>query len=244
MTVREHGNARLFNAVAAVLLLVAVGMVAWAVRSSEASTPAIPNRLLPHALSIADDAILGARTAKVAIVEFSGFQCPFCAKFSRETLALLQKRYIDPGAVLLAFKHLPLDVIHPVGALAAEHAECAKAEGRFWQVQDALFAHPDWIDATGVRTIVTDTGVARERLTSCVSLGRARAKVEADVLLAYELGVTSTPTFLIGYGVDGLRVNVVSRISGNRPFDDFDQVLTKLLARNAIPAEAKVSNTK
>jgi protein-disulfide isomerase len=239
----ESRNARLLNRLSVLLLLAVLTTVTWAIRRSPGATvQATP--ILSHPLSIADDAILGTQSARLAMVEFSGFQCPFCAKFSRETLPLLKARYIDPGKLMLAFKHLPLDLIHPFGVLAAESAECARSEDRFWNVQDRFFAHPDRISATGVRSIAAEAGMDSAALELCLSAGKARTKVEADALLAYELGVTSTPTFLIGHAVGGQLVEVVSRLSGNRPFSDFDKVLTQLFESGSGLVVPKTASTK
>src|SRR5262245_41540414 len=74
----------------------------------------------------------GDKSARVAIVEYSDFQCPFCIAFTRDTLPDLEKLYVDTGKVLFAFQHLPLENLHPSALLAAQFASCASRQGKFW----------------------------------------------------------------------------------------------------------------
>lgn len=83
--------------------------------------------------------VLGKDSAKLTIVEFSDFQCPFCESFFTGTYPQLKKNYIDTGKVKLAFRHYPLTGIHPNAQRAHEAAECANEQGKFWEYHDLLF---------------------------------------------------------------------------------------------------------
>jgi len=91
------------------------------------------------AISIDDDAILGDPNAPVTIIEFSDFECPFCQRFFSETLSQIQKEYIDTGKARLVYRDFPLS-FHPGAQPAAEAAECAKAQGKFWEMHDLIFS--------------------------------------------------------------------------------------------------------
>ncbi|MBP6716071.1 MAG: thioredoxin domain-containing protein, partial [Acidobacteria bacterium] len=93
----------------------------------------------PVSLEGAD--IVGLPTAAVTVVEFSDFQCPFCQKFSVESLPTISKSLIETGKIRLAFRHFPLS-IHPGAMAAASVAECASQQGVFWNVHDRLFSLP------------------------------------------------------------------------------------------------------
>lgn len=89
--------------------------------------------------------ILGDQNAKITIVEFSDFQCPFCESFFTSTFPELKKNYIDTGKVKLAFRHYPLTSIHPNAETAHNAAECANEQGKFWEYHDLLFKNqPTW----------------------------------------------------------------------------------------------------
>src|SRR3989344_1757621 len=82
--------------------------------------------------------ILG-RKAKVTVVEFSDFQCPFCKRFFDDTYSKLKKDYIDTGKIAFGFRHYPLSSIHPNAQKAGEATECANEQGKFWEYHDLLF---------------------------------------------------------------------------------------------------------
>jgi len=81
----------------------------------------------------------GNSNAKVIVVEFSDFECPYCGRFFSQTLPSLQKEYIDTGKVLFAYKQFPLTSIHANAQKAAEASLCAADEGKFWEYHDRLF---------------------------------------------------------------------------------------------------------
>jgi protein-disulfide isomerase len=83
--------------------------------------------------------LLGDKNAKVTIVEFSDFQCPFCEAFYTDTLSQLKKEYLDTGKAHLAFRHFPIESLHPNAPTAHEAAECANEQGKFWEYHNALF---------------------------------------------------------------------------------------------------------
>src|SRR5262245_2735820 len=105
--------------------------------SGSRETPAAEN--VPPAVSIAQANSKGNREARVALIEYQDFQCPYCAAAFRDLLPVVERDYIAPGRVLLVFKHLPLRSIHPAALPAAQAAECAGAQGRFWPMHDRLF---------------------------------------------------------------------------------------------------------
>ncbi len=86
-----------------------------------------------------DDPMLGDPGAPVTIIEFSDFQCPFCQKFHSETFPQIKKTYIDTGKVRFVYRDFPLS-FHPGAQPAAEAAECAHAQGKFWEMHEALFS--------------------------------------------------------------------------------------------------------
>jgi protein-disulfide isomerase len=166
------------------------------------------------------DSTLGSAVARAAIIEFSDFQCPFCAEFVNKTLPLLKDRYVATGLLRVSFRHLPLPV-HDRATAAAETAACAATHGAFWQIHDALFASPAHLDDAGLRQYAALAGVSSAELKQCQNIGAAR--VRADLDLAKSLGVTGTPVFFVGriVGTDSLEATAV--IVGARPFDQFDR---------------------
>lgn len=216
------------DGIAAVVLIAAGATVMW--QQIEATSPGsgpIRNVALPsEPLSLDGAEVEGADVATVAIIEFSDFQCPFCSKFSRETLPVLMTEYIKTGKVKHAFRHLPLR-IHADAQKAAEASECAAAEGKFWPMHEALFLEPAKLDVASLRTTAEEIGLSTG-FVRCLE-GATAAKVKSDADLATSLGVTATPTFFVGRVQPDGRVRVLDTIAGAHPLARFRQSLDKAL---------------
>jgi len=191
--------------------------------------PPPPPRLPVDPISIAGAVLKGTPSAPVAIVEYSDFECPYCATFVKTTLADLDREYIVTGRVLFAFRHLPLESIHKRAFRAAEASECANRQGRFWDFHDTLFQNPKEMDEPSLGRRAADLGLNVSAFSACLD-GQATDKVRQDVGEAGRLGVRGTPTFFIGVtGPDGL-VTVTDRISGARPLSAFKEAIDKAMA--------------
>ena len=95
----------------------------------------------PEKISIAQRPSRGNDVARVVVVEFSDYQCPFCALFFRQTLPQLDQDFIKTGKIKYVFNNVPLDQIHPTAFKAAEAAECARDQGKFWEMHDQIFTN-------------------------------------------------------------------------------------------------------
>ncbi|HEU4562501.1 MAG TPA: DsbA family protein [Longimicrobium sp.] len=138
---------------------------------------------------------LGDRDAPVRVVEFSDFQCPFCAK-THPVLEAVRRRH--PGRVAVLYRHYPLDEIHPHARQAAVGSECAASQGRFGEYTNALFAQQDSIGTKPWARFAAEAGVRDSAaFTRCLATAPPRANVERDARLARETGVEVTPTLVI-----------------------------------------------
>ena len=190
--------------------------------------PAIPSAVQ----SIADAAVKGSRDAAVVLIEYADFQCPYCGQFARRILPEIEKRYVNTGQLRVVFRHMPLQEIHPQAVMAAETAECARQQGKFWQIHDALFADQRLDEASLVEKARTN-GVALQQFSECVR-GSGGVKVKQDLAAARAMGLAVTPTFLIGRDVGGA-VKVEQILTGVREVDVFTNAIEPLL--NAPPPE-------
>ena len=184
--------------------------------------PAIPS----SAQSIADAAIKGSPGAAIVLIEYADFQCPYCGQFARRILPEIEKRYVGTGKLRVVFRHMPLQEIHPQAVMAAETAECARQQGKFWQVHDALFAAQRLDEDSLVETART-AGVGLEQFSECVR-GNGAVRVKQDLAAARALGLAVTPTFLIGRDVGGA-VKVEQMLTGVRDIDVFTNAIESLL---------------
>jgi protein-disulfide isomerase len=214
-------------------MLVAISRTSWSVpplppqaRAARAPRPEPPP---PSELITLDGAQLqGSRAAKIAVIEYSDFQCPYCGRFARETLPALEQTYVQPGKVLFAFREFPLESVHPFALGAATAAECAGEQGQFWKMHDLNFADQAHLDEAALQARGKAEGLNAERFDRCLK-GGAADKVHADEKAGTALAISGTPTFFLGRLQPDGRVKVVKRLSGALPLADFSAALDPML---------------
>ena len=144
--------------------------------------------------------VKGPPDAPITIVEFSDFQCPFCAS-AQAVLKQVLEAY--PNEVKIVFRHFPLER-HPEAKIAAEAAECAARQGKFWEYHDRLFANPSAISVIHLGLVAEEVGLDRPAFSTCRETGASRARVNEDLDRGARAGVTATPTFFVnGRRVEG-----------------------------------------
>lgn len=166
---------------------IALGL-AFLLLSCEAAAPAA----MP--VPLGDSPERGPSDAWVTIVEFSDFQCPACGA-AAPTIVQLLSRY--PADLRLVYKHFPLTMIHPNARPAAIAAECAREQGRFWEMHDRLFANQRALTSDDLKAYASAIGLDIAKWESCLSNPGPAARVDADEALGEKLGVRATPTFVI-----------------------------------------------
>jgi len=208
------------DAASSVAMILAAGALVYfaVIRQSPAKPAAAPIPIPSESQNIQDAFTRGNPNAHVAIIEYSEFQCPFCALFQRDTLPSLEREYIDSGRVLFAFRHFPLPM-HSSAQRAAEAAVCAGRQGKFWEMHDLLFANQQHLAEADLKQYALSARVNSVQFETCLA-GEATQAVQADVAHAKTLGFTGTPMFLIGR-VESGGVRVRAIISGARPIGDF-----------------------
>jgi protein-disulfide isomerase len=169
-------------------------------------------------IPVDDDPALGPDNAAITIVEFSDYECPYCRSWHSEVFAKLMDEY--PQQVRLVYRDFPLSSIHANAVPAAEAANCANEQGKFWPFHEKLFSMELGLSNQAYQEYATSLGLNVQSFLECVESNRYQAEVEADYQFAADLGVRSTPTFFI----NGIAV------VGAQPFEVFKQVIDKELA--------------
>jgi protein-disulfide isomerase len=189
------------------------------------ATPAVPQTItLPDTVG---HATLGSSDAPVTIVEYTDLQCPYCARFSAQTLPALRKNYIDTGKVRLVSRDLPLG-FHQYAVPAAVAARCAGEQGKYWEFREQIFQRQKELAGEPYDAIAATLGLDAGKFTRCRQ-DPARAKTaETDRAGANALGITGTPTFLIGRSTRGAFVG--EKLSGAQPLSAFEQRINALLS--------------
>jgi protein-disulfide isomerase len=173
-----------------------------------------PTKILedPVPISIAGDPVRGPAGARITLIEFSDFQCPYCAAAVSAANEIL-KMY--PKDVKLVFKEFPLDM-HPQAHLAAEAALAANAQGKFWQLHDKMFANFRRLSRANIMEWAKEIGLNMDRFTADLNSGKYRKTVDREIDEGMAAGVMGTPTFYI----DGKRYNGVMDPSALKPILD------------------------
>ena len=165
----------------------------------------------------AADPVRGNPSAAITIVEFSDFQCPFCARVN-PTLDRVRQTYGD--RVKIVFKDYPLPN-HPQAPKAAEAARCAGEQNKFWEMHDAMFANQRALEVPQLKQTARAIGLNGTSFDQCLDSSKYEATVRGGSELGERMGVNSTPT---------LYVNGRPLI-GAMPFENFKQVIDEELAK-------------
>lgn len=160
----------------------------------------------------------GPPDAPVKIVEFSDFQCPYCKAWNDNTLTPLIQKY--GNKIVIYYRHYPLTQIHPEAMNGAVAAECANAQGKFWEMHDALFRTQSAISVSNSESLAGTIGLDTQKFNDCMSTNPYQANIQADISDGDAYGVTGTPTFFVN-GV---------RLVGAMPIDSFTSVIDQALA--------------
>lgn len=199
--------------------------------------PPAPAPQQPNAAEMVDDdAFLGPADAKVTVVEFSDFECPFCAAAAGTHEALIaQFKSRDPsweaavpklkglaaqGKIKFVYRDFPLGG-HSFAQKAAEATECAAEQGKFWEMHDAIFENQEAIDVTSLKQYAGGLGLNQVQFDECLDSGKMAEEVRKDLSDGQRFGVNGTPAFFVNGTV----------ISGAQPFSVFEQVIEAELAK-------------
>jgi protein-disulfide isomerase len=167
-----------------------------------------------------DDAFKGSEDAPVTIVEFSDFECPFCARFYKQTLGKIEEEYIKTGKVKLVYRDYPLP-FHTHAQKAAEAAECAGEQGKFWEMHNKLFEEGVKGGVESFKQFAADIGLDTEKFNDCLDSGKMAEEVQKDMKDGSAAGIRGTPGFIINGQL----------VSGAQPFENFKRVIESELAK-------------
>src|SRR3989304_9730917 len=131
-------------------------------------------------LSVDGAPFKGDKNAKVTLIEFSDFQCPFCALYVNQTLPQIENDYIKTGKVKYVFKDFPLS-IHQNAPKAAEAALCAGEQGKYWEMHDLLFKNQKALGPDNLSSYAKDLALDTSKFKECLDSGKYAAKIKKDM---------------------------------------------------------------
>jgi len=189
-----------------------------------AQPPAEPQPGAKVNVSVGNLPIKGKDSAKVTIIEFADFQCPFCEKFFKDTESQIIKDYVDTGKAKFAFRHYAF--LGQESTWAAEAAECANEQGKFWEYHDYLYNHQGQENSGAfnkdkLEGFAQSLGFNGDQFKTCLETDKYATKVKADLDEGQKAGVNGTPaTFVNG-----------QLVSGAQPYTNFKSLIDSELAK-------------
>jgi len=169
---------------------------------------------------------LGSEDARVTIEEYSDFQCSACALAAARLVPQVEEQYIADGRVKLVYR--PMAILDrpgspPESLWAAEAAECANEQGRFWDYHDKLFENQrGGFAIDNLKRFAEELELDTEAFNQCIDSHEHRALIEVETQEALEQGINSTPTFIVGE----------QAVVGVVPFEELQRVIEAELRKN------------
>lgn len=162
------------------------------------------------------DPMIGNPKAPVTMVAFEDFECPFCGRFSSETLPILAQREIKEGKVRLVWKDFPLS-IHANSQKAHEAARCAWEQSKFWEYHDVLFSNQRNLGVNDLIKYAKNIGLDETKFSNCFDSGKYTALIQKKVTEGNAVGVSGTPSFVINGRV----------VVGAQPYQTFADLIAQ-----------------
>lgn len=186
--------------------------------------PQVPGEIQPRVeVSVDDDPVRGDPNAPVTMIEFSDFECPFCARFFTETLPTIEERYVATGKVRFVYRDFPIPALHAHALKAAEAGGCANEQGKFWELHDTIFENQGAMTVEDLKRYAAELGLNAPTFNTCLDSGKYADEVEADVKAGEVAGVRGTPGFFINGRL----------VSGAQPTGNFVQIIEEELKKAA-----------
>jgi protein-disulfide isomerase len=172
--------------------------------------------------------VRGETNARLTLIEFSDYECPFCARHARQTMPQLQRDYIQTGKVKYVVRHFPLEAIHKEAFGAAAAANCAGERGKYWEMHDRLFAHQSTLKDLAAHAAAI--GLETAWFQECLGSDRHAEAIRRDISDGQLAGVRGTPAFFIGVtDPNAGTIKPMKTLTGAHPYATFKSLLDGLL---------------
>jgi len=165
------------------------------------------------------DHLQGEVNAACSLVEYGDYECPSCGEV-QPIIKSLQARF--RSKMSFVFRNFPLREIHPWAEAAAEIAELADSQGKFWEMHDLLFANQESLSERSLQALVGDLGLSEANMKQVRSTGTLRNRIDADLAGGIRSGVNGTPTFFLNG----------DRYDGSTDFESLAALMDQVLVSN------------
>ena len=185
----------------------------------------------PTDVTLGEVAYQGEKTAPVTLIEFSDYQCPFCKRHAKSVMPQLIENYVDTGKLRFVMREYPIPNLHPRAEAAAVAVLCAGDQGQYWGMHDALFNDQKANKDEDFKAMANTLGLDTTAFDTCVASGKFDAQIKADVAEGQKLGISGTPSFVVGLTdpKDPDKVHLTRFIRGAQPYATFAANIDELL---------------
>jgi protein-disulfide isomerase len=208
-----------------ILLALAIALIPQTGQEKAPETPDNLSVLVTGAPSLGDPA------ARVAIIEFGDYQCPFCGQHANQVMPQILRDYVNAGKVRYFFRDTPIESLHPQALKASEAALCSGDQGKYWEMHDRLFKNQQVLAETDLVGHAGELKLDVPKFKECLSSGRYTNQIRDGVQEVMKFGVRGTPSFFVGMLVPSTKAPI--RLVGAKPYSAFQQALDELLALQA-----------
>ena len=193
-----------------------------------AAAPAGPD-VAGKVFDLGDNPTKGDADAKIALIEFTDYQCPYCKRHTQNTQPQIESEYVDDGKIRFVSLDMPLTNIHPLAVKAAEAAHCADEQGMYWQMRDHMFENQKALEPWNAHAEALGMDVAD--FEACMNSGKYTDAVNADLAEARKAGATGTPSFVVAVidDKDPSKATGISFIRGAVAYEQFKAALDEAL---------------
>ena len=202
-------------------------------------TPKPPPPAKPVTVSVSASPTLGTESAPVTIVEFTDYECGFCARFATTIFPQLKAKYVDTGKLRFVSRELPL-AMHKHAFKAAVASHCAANQDRFWEMRDLLFRNQKQLEPDSLTVYAQTLDMDYAAFAECFEADQPKALIDRDMADAGKAGIRGTPTFVLGPTEPGKTTITGNLIVGAKPYTAFAAQIDALLAKtNAAKPKAQ-----
>ncbi len=198
--------------------LIIAGAVIYVKSPKTGPNPPTDNNPPVADISIEGEPMLGDLNAPITMIEFSDFQCPYCANYTLQIFPEIKKEYVDTGKVKIVFKNFPLP-FHKDAATAALAAECANEQNKFWDYEAKLFENQNDLSKDNLKKWALDIGMDADQFNQCLDSSKHQDEVKNDMEEGVASGVEGTPSFFINGEL----------VVGALPFSEFQKIFEEKL---------------
>lgn len=182
-------------------------------------------------VSLGSSPVKGNADAPVTMIEYSDYQCPYCARNYRDVLPALLKEYVETGKLKIVMREFPLTSIHGNAMNASMAALCAGDQGKYWEMHNTLFENQRSLSIENLKTFAGNVGLDTTTFNECFDSKKHQKQIDEDLSSGSSFGITGTPAFVLGLTdkEDSDKATLSMYRKGARGISFFRQDINKLL---------------